>query len=448
MTLEEYLDRERTINGLDNILVDGVPLWRIVRTQFRWKYLESPSITINPNIKVSSLLINNLKSLLGLIKLRFGGKISNVFFPHPRLFFVNNLYIERLSDPLIDCSGIDNDYVILERHQNGEHKTPRYHQKKVYYLDIIDTLARLGGAVFRTYFKKKYHKEVELLLEKLSIGLEIEKAKYRPMFNGILSEYRLQSILMKPILNGLNPKRVFLAPRVTFYHIIDYCKKHNVKTIELEHGITVGETILYSGSYCPIIDPDYFFVFGKSNIGDQFYMPLDRVRNIGFPYKEYIKSMNLKPFSANTVLVASEPEISEKIVCALECISLSYPQCEFHIRCHPQEKMDTNLLIRLEKLSNVRIVSNSIESFCALSQYTNVMSENSSVIYEAMSLGKKVARLNFCGLKVKESDLIHGGTIINNIEDFGKFICEPYNKDRDSKDLYSDYQQETFDSIL
>lgn len=448
MTLEDYLEKERTIKGLDDILVDGVPLWRIVRTQFRWRYLESPSITINPVINVSKLVLNNLKSLFGLIKLRFGGTVSNVFFPHPRLFYVNDLYLERLSDPLIDCSGIANDYVILERHQNGEHKSPRYHKDKVYYLDIIDTLTRFGGIIFRFYFTKKYHKEVESLLEKLSIGFSIKKAEYRPMFNAILTDYKLQGMLIKPVLNGLCPKRVFLAPRVTFYHVIEYCKKHNIKTIELEHGITVGETILYSGGYCSLIDPDYFFVFGKSNIGEQFYMPIEKVKNIGFPYKEYIKSMDLKPYDANTVLVASEPEISEKIVCALEYISHSYPQCEFHIRCHPQEKMDDDLLARIEKMPNVKIVSNSIESFCALSQYTNVMSENSSVLYEAMSLGKKVARLNICGLNVKESELIHGGTIINSLDDFGRFLNEPYCNDRDSKELYSDYQQETFDSIL
>ena len=66
------------------------------------------------------------------------------------------------------------------------------------------------------------------------------------------------------------------------------------------------------------------------------------------------------------------------------------------------------------------IVDNKIESFCALSQYECVIGENSTVMYEAMSMCKKVGRLNYGGFCVKETDLIHGGTKINSHDELIK----------------------------
>lgn len=449
MTFHEYLEKEYSIEGIDTISVDGFPLWRIVRTTFRRHYLGLITTTVKPQISGINLICNNVRSLVGFLKIIINKpRINNVFFPHPRLFYVNNKYMERLSDPIIDYSGIGNDYIILERHQNGTHHRPRYHADKVVYLDVIDSLCKLLAIFFKRYYYRKFKIEVEALLEKLKHEYQIDENRYRNEFVSLLTDFMLIRHLTTPLLRYLKPKRVFFAPRTTFCHVIDFCKKYGVTAIELQHGITIGETTLYSGPFNNKADPDYFLVFGKSNIGEQYAMPLDRVRNIGFPFKNFIKDIGLPTYSSNIILVVSEPSISDKLVCALEILGSMYPTCEFHIRCHPQEIMTKNLLNRIHAMQNVKIVSNGVESFCALSQYTHVVGENSSVLYEAMSLGKKVARLNFAGLQVRQSALIHGGTILDSPKDFYKFLNEDYFSERDTKDLYSDFQIETFNSIL
>lgn len=446
---DEYLEDEKKIEGLNDVLVDGIPLWRLVRSDVRRKLMGKSNRTVTLNIQIFHQLYNHLKSVFDVSKILLGCvHKSNVFLPHPRLFLVNNLYMERLSDPLIDYSGIGDDYIILERHQNGIHHRPRYHYENVYYTDVIYTLCIGLVPFFSKRYGQKYQDAIRILLDKLQTVFEFERRALESMIVRILTEYFLRYKLLNPLIRSIKPKRVFLAPRTTYIYHIVYCKQHGIITVELEHGITVGETPLYTGEYCPKVDPDYFFTFGEDNIGPQFYMPLEKVLNIGFPYKNFIKGIGLKSFSRNTVLVASEPTISKKIVNALSELCKEYPHCDFHIRCHPQESMSPELLARIDTMPNVKIVPNTVESFCALSQYTNVMSENSSVLYEAMSLGKKVARLNFAGLHVKESRLIHGGTIINSPDDFGRFLNEPYNNENDSKNLYSDYQPETFNSIL
>lgn len=445
----EYLKDENKIEGLDEILVDNVPLWRLVRSDVRRKLMGKSNRTINLKIKAFHQFFNHLKSIADITKILLGCvRRSNLFLPHPRLFLVNDLYMERLSDPLIDYSEIGNDYVILERHQNGIHHRPRYHYKNVYYTDAIYTICRGLTPCYSKKYKKKYNNEIRCLLDKLQSVFEFDRKSIEKMVVRILTEYFLRYQLLNPLVRAIKPQRLFLAPRNTYIYHIVYCKRNGITTIELEHGITVGDTPLYTGLYNTNVDPDYFLTFGKDNVGSQFYMPLEKVHNIGFPYKNFIKDIALEPYPENTVLVASEPTISEKIVDALSILGKEYPQCEFHIRCHPQERMSSELRVRIDEMANVKIVPNTIESFCALSQYTNVMSENSSVLYEAMSLGKKVARLNFAGLHVKESKLIHGGTIINSPEDFGRFLTEPYNNLNDSKELYSDYQSDTFKKIL
>lgn len=449
MKLEEYLKIESSIQGLDEILLDGVPLWQIVRLKFRWKILGTLAITTRPNIKIWDLLSNNLISLWGITKLFINrSHKTNVFFPHPRLFYVNGMYMERISDPLIDYSGMQDDYLILERHQNGIHKRPRYHGEKVVYLDLVDNTCSLFSRLLKFYYAGKYKHKINELLALLQISFDIKEDVYRPMIVSLVSQFLIKRKLMYPILRVISPKRVFIAPRTTFNHVISICKQYKITSIELEHGITVGETELYSGSYNPLIDPDYFFVFGEANVGPQFGMPVEKVLNIGFPYKKFLNDVGGERFADNCILVASEPHISYQIVEVVEQISKRYPDYEFHIRLHPQERMQEKELERIDALPHVKIVDNTIESFCAISQYSMVMSENSSVLYEAMSLGKKVARLNFGGLHVKESLLIHGGTVLNSVDDFGKFVTEPYSNKRDSKDLYSDFQKEVFDSVI
>ena len=138
-------------------------------------------------------------------------------------------------------------------------------------------------------------------------------------------------------------------------------------------------------------------------------------------------------------MAISEPHISQVFVSTLILIAEAYPQYIIHIRCHPQEKLAKNTLERISIFDNIKIVDNTCESFCTLSQYTSIIGENSSVLYEAMSLHKKVGRLNFNGLKVIESAIIHGGFKINSVEDFNTFMSQPYNDENDSKDVYSDF---------
>ena len=449
MTIQDYLEQENKLPQLDDIEVNGVPIWRIVRTKFRWEMISGRPFTVGKNIQPGTQLKNNHRSFVGLTKLMLSGKkVKTVFFPHPRLYLVNGQYVERMSDPLIDYSAIREDYLILERHQNGLHKEPRIHSDHVVFLDFIDNTSRAIKPLVKMLNKGKYGKAADRLISILDAEYHFDHAKMRSVFIDTLSFFFAQKAMTAPVLRHLAPKQVFVAPRQTYQYVIANCKKYGIKAIELQHGVTVGETELYSGSYYDRIDPDYFCVFGKANVGPQFGMPLEKVVNTGFPYKNYVQSLGLQKFESQVILVISEPEISQKVVDLLISFVEYHPDFIFHIRCHPQEKFSSELMERISGYKQIMVVDNTLESFCALSQYECVIGENSTVMYEAMSMGKKVGRLNYGGFCVKETDLIHGGTKLNSHDELIKFVNSPYYDEQDSKDVYSDFDEQALNSIL
>lgn len=449
MTIQDYLEQENKLPQLDNVEVNGVPVWRIVRTKFRWEMISGRPFTVGKNFQLGVQLRNNHRSFVGLTRLMLSRKkISTIFFPHPRLYLVDGQYVERMSDPLIDYSAIREDYLILERHQNGLHREPRIHSDHVVFMDFIDNVSRTINPFTKILYKRKYGKAAKHLITILETEYQFDHAKMRGVFIDTLSFFFAQKAMISPVLRHLAPKQVFVAPRQTYQYVIANCKQLGIRTIELQHGVTVGETELYSGSYYGRIDPDYFCVFGKANVGPQFGIPIEKVVNTGFPYKNYVQSLGLQKFGPQVILVISEPEISTKVVDLLTSFVDYHPDFIFHIRCHPQEKFSAELVERIKGYKQIMVVDNTLESFCALSQYECVIGENSTVMYEAMSMGKKVGRLNYGGFCVKETDLIHGGTKINSHDELIKFVEYPYSDEQDSKDVYSDFDEHALNSIL
>lgn len=446
--LEAYLLLEQKVNNIGEPTIYGVPIWKLVRTQFRWKYRDTRPFTVNPNIQIGEIAKNSWISIVGITRLFLSRKkYANVFFPHPRLFYVNEKYMERFSDSLIESAGMQNSSIIFERHQNGIHKRPRYHSELVVYLDVIDNLTRFLSPLVKIWIKKKYKTPVHDLYERLNGVFYLNDTSYIDLFYSIVTQFVISRWLISPILKCLSPQRVLFAPRGTYDYAVSICKKEGITTIELEHGIVLGKTDLYTGSYDKRIDPDYFFVFGKDNVGEQYGMPLDRVIDVGFPFKNYVYGVNHTDFGDKTILVISEPGITDKIINVLIEITQKYPEYNFHIRCHPQEKMSNDQLEKISEFENIEVVDNKIESFTALNQYKTIIGEISSVLFEAMSLHKKVGRLNFGGLVSKETEQLHGGTKINSPQEFDQFMKSPYNDENDSKDLYSDFQREALNIV-
>ena len=241
-------------------------------------------------------------------------------------------------------------------------------------------------------------------------------------------------------------KNVFGVSRILFKPVSFAAKKNNIKVYEFQHGITQTTTELYGGNYLPAIDPDYFLLFGDACPHDVFGIPTNKVINIGWAFKIYLGETTNKSYLMNSCLVISEPTITDKIIEATIELSKKYPAFEFHIRRHPQEAFSEEQIALINQYEKIKDVTNEINSFIVLLDYNFVIGENSTVLYEALSLGKKVARINFCGLNPVSRSEEDSFYYLDTVDDYKNYI-EGERKIK-SCAIYSDFKTNIFNSLI
>jgi len=104
----------------------------------------------------------------------------------------------------------------------------------------------------------------------------------------------------------------------------------------------------------------------------------------------------------------------------------------------------------LSGVDNIFIQGNTVESTLAIMSYKFLLGENSSVLYEALSFGKKVGRINYGGLlpELVEGNVIDGFYYLNGPNDFNFFINSSINTESKVDNLaYSDFDKDKFNSL-
>ena len=257
----------------------------------------------------------------------------------------------------------------------------------------------------------------------------------------------IQASIYKRVFRHLRVRRLFGVARLNFMSATIAAHKLGVTVYEFQHGVTHGDTEYYSGPQCPILDPDYFLAFGEMWNGNQFGIDPAKIINVGWAYKNDIAT-NGDKFIPDSVLFISSPEISLNILNTAKGLSVKFPQYRFYVRCHPYEKYTEEQMGVIDGSNNLFLDDNSVDSQNALCRYQYIIGEDSSVVYEALSLGKKVGRLCYNGINsTRFSDEQDDGFIyLFNDEDFIKLV-KSSDKYVDNK-AYSDFKLEIFNSLL
>ena len=452
--LDKIVEDERKLGIYDEKIL-GVPLWRIYRFRIVTQYIKRnygiSSYTAEKRIKFVTVLKNTIISLWQFLRLFLSKQtFENVVFAFPRLQKIGTLYIDKFTDPVIQNSNIKNNCLIFQRPLAGAHNEPRCHHEIAVKSDIVEILSLLFTFIFLPCVVIIYGSKVIRIFKKAKIIFSLNRKNFFYFFL-ILSHFLVRYSTYHWIIKRIRPKRIFLVNREIVSPLIVACKKMNVYVYEMQHGITLGTTILYSGDYDPNIDPDYFLVFGEAWRGPQFGIPTEQIINIGWAYKDMVRNLGDDNFfSSKTILVISEPEISKGIVEAISLLARTYDEYTFHIRLHPQEKMEYELLQQIEQLKNVSIQDNLKESSLALLAYEVVIGVNSSVLYEALSLGKRVGRLNFCELEPQISVKFPSDTFkyIKNVSDFKLFMDNSDGEKFENEEfLYSAFKREVVNHL-
>lgn len=414
-------------NDLNSIKIDGIPLWRVIRFSTRTGYLKRKNIYTNRSkkikINIKQLLCNYWQSRQQLKRfIRSNIHVKNIVFAFPRLTKVDeNLYLDRFTDPVIQKTDIKNNYIIFQRNLSGERLTPRIDEEKVIYIEYIDYSIKLYSILLLPKAIFKYRNQIELLFNSAKNIFELSKKDKINMYISINAFFIAQNYYRK-IFRKLKPSNVFTVNRSVFAPVIASCNKMDIKTFEFQHGVTLNDTVLYSGVYNKIIDPNFFLAFGENSEAKCFYIPESKFVNIGFAFFSFLKEEKLKKTGdISNILFVSSPNITDKLLLLLEKVVKNLTMSNFVIRLHPQEELSQEQYNIIGRYNNLTIDDNSIDSFLSLLNCDKVIGDKSTVLFEALSLNKSVAKLNYGGFNntFQQDD---GFTYINSIEELLGFI--------------------------
>lgn len=442
--LNEIVETEKRLT-IDDIEIKGVPLWRIVRYHTRLYYINKRSgyIAGSPTTKEGKKRLKVFSGFWHFV----GKKDLRAFFPFNRLVNMNGKYIDKFTDPVIEESSLCGSNFLVVDPSDFVGDYARVHKKEA----ISNEGRTIAAQVLKQYYEyitpRKYGRLIRQLYGKIREPFLLDDAYLNRLYFEV-SHFLFLYHYYHFWFRILRPKSVFVVYREGYFPQIAVCKKMGIPVAEFQHGITLDNTVSFAGEYDHRIDPDYFLVFGEYWKGPQFGMPLDRIINIGWAYSKYLQ----KTIAENTekhdkeVLVISSPEISDAILDTLQELSNSDSKYSFDIRLHPCESYNEAQQEKLKSIPRAQIVDNKTDSALVLPTYRYVVGENSSVIYEALSVGCKVGMLNMCGLRpaVDLPGIKDNFFIINNREDFERFLTEDSNQSTSKAEFYSEFDSKHF----
>lgn len=451
LIIKELIKKEVDF-GLYNAKINDVSIYAFIRHVIRRVYMEklgSQVMDLELKVDKRSLIKSALLSLYHLKKLFFSHKsVSTVLYSFPRVDKVGGYYMDKFTDPFVDVSSIGEDYIILDHGRAGRHPHPRLHHNKVLFTDIIEIYSVIYAKLFSSKFYSKHKEEFDSLFNSINKGLDVDIDKYK-LVNSFLRVY-VYSYGIYYILKHISAQRVLGPARAQLYAPFYAAHKLGLKTFELQHGITYGESLLYSGYREKMIMPDYFLAFGANKPNNVYGIDEGRIVNIGWAFYDYLaKFQGKEEYRSQDVLVISDPEITDSIFCVVLRLASVYPNSTFYIRPHPHEVITDKLLKMIEQTPNVKLQDKSINIAIALQGFTHVVGENSTVLYEALAVHKKVGKLCFSGLHPKyleESDKDCFWEI-GNEADFERYLNDDINAKK-NKSIYSPFNRVLFEKTI
>ena len=448
-TVLRHLCEQEEKAGCYNVSVAGIRAYNIVRFHVRNFYLHSKGLHFVESLKgvnywhfVKSFFLStiHLTKLWILHK-----KYDTLFYPFLRLDNVDGTYVEKFTDPVIESCGLKDGYVIFERGWRGEHPKPRIHQSKVVYTNLIDVLVPVYTRLMYKRFVKKHRNELNDLYRALDETMEgVDYHRYfvtDRIFRAVCYIH-----IFERIFKRMGIKKIMGPSRANLIWLTYAAHQCGIKVYEFQHGITYGETALYSGYRDPDFTPDCFLAYGDTPPRDVYGIEEDKMINIGWAFQDYLKKLSSgqKKYDKG-VLVISNPCTTDKVLEATFRLADAFKEIHFVVRPHPVEVVTQDHINAIAKHENVTLQDWHINVALAMQSFDCIIGESSTVLYEALNDGKKVARFCFEGftpeyLTPEDEDCFWK---VNDIESFKAFMDGKV-EDKKSMKIYSKFDKELF----
>ena len=431
----------------------GISVYNYLKRRIRNKELKRFDLDLHqsyPPIDYKEWLFSIIKSLFQLIILIIKReKHDNLIHSFSRVDSVNDVYLDKFTDPLIEYSNIGEDYFIFQKGIKGRHYKNRLHSENLIYIDAISALGFVYTSLFWRVFYARNKKTLTSLLTSINEAFPQIELSISSLSKSIAHSLFI-TICLNKLLKLMEVKRVFAPSRSDFLHLIPAAKMSNTKVYELQHGITYGETITYSGFQDPLFTPDKFLLFGDVSPKNVYGINEAKIFIIGWAFGKYVEdNVRNSKLEESSVLVISEPHITDRLLSVIATLANDNPNIVFYFRPHPLEILSTKQKNMIDNRTNIRMDDNKQNLLSTLTRFKYVIGENSTALYEALSLRKEVGKINMGGLHPKylqKEDENYFYEITDNLS-FVDFINRTFSN-KHSKNIYSTFKPEVINNLL
>jgi hypothetical protein len=340
--------------SLFDIQIEGIPIWERVRyeTYYELKRGSIESNTVHDNGKKFNLEIPKkykrtiqgiglwIKNLL--IKNPYlSTECEYLFWGHQRRKLHDSLWWDIYCDPIYE--ELDLDVLHLEVAHKGDnvsHLTPAK-TENIKYLD----LHVFTGTIIRELLSERYPiksskiDEIRSAEEKINSEFD-ESVDLEQIIKNKLAERKGRKILYDILLKKLDPKLVILVVSVFRATFIESCKKHNIPTIELQHGGFGPDHPGYSfpGDKEKKTFPDYLFTFGEF-WADRVEFPIsdNNIYSVGYPYLQWQKERYDEIKHEKSILFISQGPLGKTVTKFASEYAEIEDEYEIIVKLHPDE---------------------------------------------------------------------------------------------------------------
>lgn len=448
IVLSDLCKREE-LAGCYDCEVCGIHVYNLVRFIIRNYYLSGKGLDFVEDVPkpdywiISKSFISSAFQLSKLLLLN--KKYDVMFYPFFRLDNVDGLYMDKFTDPVIDSCGLKGSFIIFERGRGSIHPKPRMHKEKVVYTNVIDICSEIYARLMYKRYLKRHKREFDSLFK--AIGDAYGTLNYSPRYiiNRIIKCICFINLYEK-LFGKLQIKKIFAPSRSNLISLTYAAKRNGITVYEFQHGITYGETALYSGYRDPDFTPDYFLAYGDTPPRDVYGIDEEKMINIGWAFQDYLKKLSSgqKKYEKG-VLVISNPCTTDKVLKATFLLADAFKEIQFVVRPHPVEVITQDHIKAIAKHENVSLQDWHINVALAMQSFDCIIGESSTVLYEALNDGKKVARFCFEGftpeyLTPEDEECFWK---VNDMESFKAFMDGKV-EDKKSMKIYSKFNKELF----
>lgn len=400
-------------NNLANIQVDGVYIWRLIRSNLFVQQLENKKIFLKSEVKSTSVFQRMkmaVKNILGLaltpskwqqlpkniVKLKpLAIDIINIL---PSLVFTSKLLVFGSSKTVFVSAFIRN---IGDGHKLTQPCEEKYKSECVlldkpnaglFSLNRVDT--RAFNFLARRFFKSEIIEDIAPAANQISIAYGLEEHVVNRLIRKHLKTFKAHEAAFLHLFNQSKFQKLYLCWNRYYMPILSAAKKSGITTSEFQHGTITPYHIMYSWEGFDEVpySPDRLLCFGPSWPSESNLAKSIVPEVVGAPHLEKCQAKYAtRTADKNQVVVFSQNIIGLKLLEFSIKVARLRPDLSFIFKPHPAEYYaNISEYISGEVPSNFQLASANDDSYKLMAGASYQIGVSSTTLNEGMVFGNRV----------------------------------------------------------